>query len=97
MVGVLFFPADDFTWLEGWLFIFTFFAYAIGVVLYFLIKDPEVLVKRGTWTTGGTEIKSLPDKVALALIGLVVFLIFFLHQLIIRKQFHQSLSDLRSK
>ena len=77
MVGVLFFPAYDFTWLEGWLFIFIILTYAIIVIIYFLIKDPEVLVKRGSWATESTEVKSFPDKGVLTLFGLIFFFMFF--------------------
>jgi len=60
---VLFIPAQDFSWLEGWLLIIVFLAYVFLYLFYSLIKDPEILLKRGKYGTDDPETeKTLPDK-----------------------------------
>ncbi|MFW9779528.1 MAG: isoprenylcysteine carboxylmethyltransferase family protein [Candidatus Heimdallarchaeota archaeon] len=65
-------PANDFAWLEGWLFIFVFLGYAFLYFLYSLIKDPDILFKRGKYFTDNPETHSFPDRTFMIL-GLVVF------------------------
>jgi protein-S-isoprenylcysteine O-methyltransferase Ste14 len=65
-------PAGDYSWLEGWLFIIIFFAYAVIYFLYSLITDPEILMKRGKYTTDEPGTTFLPDKTFLIL-AVVVF------------------------
>ena len=65
-------PAQDFSWLEGWFFIIIFFAYIILYILYSLIKDPEIVMKRGKYTTDDPETTFLPDRTFMIL-AVVVF------------------------
>jgi protein-S-isoprenylcysteine O-methyltransferase Ste14 len=55
-------PANDFAWLEGWMFIILFVTYIMLYMLYSLIKDPELLMKRGKYTTDDPETTFIPDK-----------------------------------
>jgi len=59
---ILFIPANDFAWLEGWLFLIIFFSYVVFYMLYYLIRDPEVILKRAKYTTDDPETHTLPDK-----------------------------------
>ncbi len=78
MALLLFAPSNDFTWLEGWLFIFIFLSYIVIYVLYYLITDPDTLVKRGKYITDDPNTKSFPDKTSLALLSLVfLFILLF--------------------
>ena len=76
---IIFFPAGfDFTWLEGWLFLIMFFVYAILFMLYSLIRDPELLMKRGKYITDDPGTKSFPDKTFMVVAIIVfVFVIMF--------------------
>jgi protein-S-isoprenylcysteine O-methyltransferase Ste14 len=74
--ALLFIPADDFTWLEGWIFIIIFFTYIVIYFLYSLIKDPEILMKRGKYTTDDPETTFLPDKTFMILAVVVFGFIF---------------------
>ena len=75
--ALMFIPANDFSWLEGWLFIIVFFTYILLYFLYSLIKDPELLLKRGKYTTDEPETTFLPDKTFMIL-AVVVFGFIFL-------------------
>ena len=68
----------DNTWLEGWLFVFLFFAYIWIFMIYALIKDPELLMKRAKYVTDDPETKSFPDKtfMILAMIVLIPTVVF---------------------
>jgi protein-S-isoprenylcysteine O-methyltransferase Ste14 len=71
-------PANDFTWLEGWAFIIIFCVYIILYMLYSLIRDPEILMKRGKYTTDDPETKAFPDKTFMILaVPVFGFLIMF--------------------
>ncbi|UCG02691.1 MAG: isoprenylcysteine carboxylmethyltransferase family protein [Candidatus Heimdallarchaeota archaeon] len=72
LAAIIFFPANDFSWLEGWLFIIIFFTYAFLIILYFFIKDPEGMMKRGKYITDDPNTKSLTDKTFMGL-AIVVF------------------------
>ncbi|MFW9995717.1 MAG: isoprenylcysteine carboxylmethyltransferase family protein [Candidatus Odinarchaeota archaeon] len=74
--AVILVPANDFSWLEGWLFIMVFFGYAFLFMLYSLIKDPEILLKRGKYTTDDPGTTSLPDKTFMVLAVVVFGFIF---------------------
>jgi len=71
-------PAQDPNWLEGWLFIIIIVVYIVLYLLYTLIKDPEMLMKRGKYTTDDPDTKSFPDKIffilALVLLGAAVII-----------------------
>ena len=58
--ALIFIPANDFSWLEGWLFIIVFYAYIMVYLLYSLVKDPELLFKRAKYFTDNPETKSFP-------------------------------------
>ncbi len=75
--ALIFIPANDFSWLEGWLFIIIFFAYIIIFFLYSLIKDPEILMKRGKYFTDDPDTTFLPDK-PFMILALVVFGFIFI-------------------
>jgi protein-S-isoprenylcysteine O-methyltransferase Ste14 len=78
MALFLFAPSNDFTWLEGWLFIIIFLGYIFLYMLYYLIKDPDTLVKRGKYITDDPNTKSFPDKTSLALLSLLfLFVLLF--------------------
>ncbi|MHA2226438.1 MAG: isoprenylcysteine carboxylmethyltransferase family protein [Candidatus Hodarchaeales archaeon] len=70
--ALIFLPANDFSWLEGWLFIIVLFGYIVLYLLYSLIKDPEILMKRASYITDDPNIKSFPDKTFMVL-AIVVF------------------------
>lgn len=73
---VLFVPANDFTWLEGWIFIFIFLLYIIVYLCFFLIKDPDLIFKRAKYFTDNPETKSFPDKRILFSLTLLFILVF---------------------
>ncbi len=71
-------PANDFAWLEGWLFIIIFVTYVVLYMLYSLLKDPEIMMKRGKYTTDDPETTAFPDKTFMALaVPAFGFLIIF--------------------
>lgn len=71
-------PANDFSWLEGWLFIIIFFVYIFLYLLYSLIKDPAILMKRSKYTTDDPDTKIFPDKTFMILaVPVFVFLMIF--------------------
>ena len=74
---LLLLPANDFFWVEGWLFIIIFFTYIFLYFFYSLIKDPEILMKRGKYTTDDPETTFLPDRTFMIL-AVVVFGFVFL-------------------
>ncbi len=76
--AVMFIPANDFLWLEAWIFIIIFFTYVFLYLLYSLIKDPELLLKRGKYLTDDPDTKSFSDKtfMILATIAFVFIIIF---------------------
>jgi protein-S-isoprenylcysteine O-methyltransferase Ste14 len=55
-------PSGDNTWLDGWLFVFLILAYIWLFMLYALIKDPELLMKRAKYVTDDPNTQSFPDK-----------------------------------
>ncbi|MFX1506615.1 MAG: methyltransferase family protein [Promethearchaeota archaeon] len=77
MGALIFILANDFLWLEGWFFLIIFFAYILIYFLYSLIKDPEVLMKRGKYTTDDPATTFLPDRTFMIL-AVVVFGFVFL-------------------
>jgi protein-S-isoprenylcysteine O-methyltransferase Ste14 len=48
---VLFLPAGNYYWINGWIFIGSMVFYILLVFIYFIIKDPETLEKRSKLTT----------------------------------------------
>jgi protein-S-isoprenylcysteine O-methyltransferase Ste14 len=74
---LLFVPANDFIWIEGWLFITIFVAYIVLYSIYYSIKDPDILIKRGKYTTDSPETKSFPDK-SYYFVMVIVFLFVLL-------------------
>jgi protein-S-isoprenylcysteine O-methyltransferase Ste14 len=71
-------PSGDNAWLEGWLFVFLFFAYIWIFMIYSLIKDPEILMKRAKYVTDDPNTKSFPDKTFMILaMVLLVFTVIF--------------------
>jgi len=68
-VGALvFIPAFNLFWLEGWLFILVLFSYVIGIFLYFLFRDPSTLQKR-------TKLSSdIREVIFLTLFGIIFFI-----------------------
>jgi protein-S-isoprenylcysteine O-methyltransferase Ste14 len=74
---LIFIPANDFTWLEGWLFIIIFLGYAFLYLLYSLVKDPDILMRRGKYFTDNPETQSFPDKTFM-IIALVMFFFTFI-------------------
>jgi protein-S-isoprenylcysteine O-methyltransferase Ste14 len=69
---IIFIPANDFSWLEGWLFVIIFFGYAFLLLLYFFIKDPDAMMKRGKYITDDPNTKSFPDKTFMVS-GILIF------------------------
>jgi protein-S-isoprenylcysteine O-methyltransferase Ste14 len=75
--AIIFIPANDFYWLEGWLFLSIFFGYIFLYLLYSLIKDPELLLKRGKYTTDDPNTTFIPDKTFMVF-AVVVFVFIFI-------------------
>ncbi len=70
--ALIFIPANDISWVEGWLFVIIFLAYIFLFFLYSLVKDPEILMKRGKYTTDDPDTTFFPDKTFMFL-AVVVF------------------------
>jgi protein-S-isoprenylcysteine O-methyltransferase Ste14 len=68
---IIFLPAGGFHFINGWLFIISFFVPMIFTIIYFLYKDPELIEKRMH-----TNEKQGEQKVYV-LISLVLFIIAF--------------------
>jgi protein-S-isoprenylcysteine O-methyltransferase Ste14 len=67
--GVLIFlPANDPNWMEGWLFIFVFIGLLFLYYLYFLLTDPQTIMNRGKQTSDSKNV----------LFSSVVFILFLL-------------------
>jgi len=73
---MLFIPANDYSWLEGWIFIIVFLGYIILYYLYFLVKDPEIIIKRSKFATDDPNSSTLPDKTFLILVLLSAGFVF---------------------
>ncbi|MFX1254887.1 MAG: methyltransferase family protein [Promethearchaeota archaeon] len=72
-LGVLIFiPANTIEWLEGWLYIIQIVLYVLIVFIYFMIKDPDTLLRRGKISGSAT------DKIFLTLFGIDFFLLLIL-------------------
>jgi protein-S-isoprenylcysteine O-methyltransferase Ste14 len=86
-------PANDLYWFEGWLFIILFVSYIFLYLLYSLIKDPELLLKRGKYTTDDPDTKFLPDKTFMIL-AVVLFGFVFIFPGIEHNLFLQGLAPI---
>ena len=76
--AIILLPANDFSWLEGWLLILVFFGYVFLYLLYYLIKDPEVIMKRAKYTTDDPNTVLMPDKLFMVLTVMVLgFIVIF--------------------
>lgn len=70
--ALLFLPAGDFYWINGWMVISALVAYFIFNAVYFLIKDPSTLEKRSKLST------EKGDTIIIALIGISILIILIL-------------------
>ena len=48
---LLFLPAGNFNWINGWMYIVSLVFYILLTLIYFLIKDPSTLEKRSKLTS----------------------------------------------
>ncbi len=69
--ALLFLPAGNFHWINGWMFIASLVIYLLLNSIYFIIKDPSTLEKRSKLST------EKEDNFTIALIG-ILFLVLLL-------------------
>ncbi|MBN2531365.1 MAG: isoprenylcysteine carboxylmethyltransferase family protein [Spirochaetales bacterium] len=69
--ALLFFPAGNFYWINGWMFIVSLAIYLLLKSIYFIIKDPSTLEKRRKLST------EKGDNIIMVLIA-TLFLVLFL-------------------
>jgi protein-S-isoprenylcysteine O-methyltransferase Ste14 len=70
---VMFLPAGDFRWPQGWLFLLVFFILTVPAVIYLWYANPEIFAARSKLTRAGTK---RWDKVLMALLFLSFAAIF---------------------
>jgi protein-S-isoprenylcysteine O-methyltransferase Ste14 len=68
---LLFFPAGTLDWFEGWLFLVVLSLYSILASVYFIIKSPETLKSRASFTP-----KTTTDKILV--FGFVILFILYM-------------------
>jgi len=70
--ALLFLPAGNIYWINGWMFIASLVMYLLLNSIYFIIKDPSTLEKRSKLST------EKGDNFTLALIGILFLVLLFL-------------------
>jgi len=71
---VMFLPAGDIHWMEGWLFLVVFFVLTVPAVIYLWRTNPDIFAARSRMTRTGTK---RWDRVLIALLMLSFLAIFF--------------------